>query len=181
MTLIVGKELHDLIDQGVITAEHDNVNASSIDVRLGNRFMEEYQPVCFGSFTIDPREKNSSHFREVITDSYELESDGFILAQTMEVFNLPLDITAHLFLKSSTARAGLNHNMAAFCDPGWHGSVLTLELKNYNRYHSILLTAGMKVAQIVFHRHAPVDVDMSYAVRGQYNNDLSVSASKGAK
>jgi dCTP deaminase len=104
-----------------------------------------------------------------------MQSNDFILAQSIEVFNLPEDISAQYRLKSSMARIGLEHLNAGHCDAGWNGSVLTLELKNVTRYHAIHLKAGDPIGQMVFWRHEPVPADKSYAARGRYNGDMTVA------
>lgn len=65
------------------------------------------------------------------------------------------------------------------CDPTWHGSRLTLELKNVNRYHKLLIRPDMPIGQVVFFRGAPVREENSYAVNGKYNGQLKVTESKG--
>lgn len=64
------------------------------------------------------------------------------------------------------------------CDAGWHGSVLTLEFRNLSRYHSIRIRPGDAIGQMVFFSHAEVPADRSYAARGRYNNDTTVSSIK---
>lgn len=65
------------------------------------------------------------------------------------------------------------------CDPGWHGSVLTLELSNSLRYHSLRLRPGMRIGQMIFLRGEPVPESASYASRGKYNGDSQAQQSKG--
>ena len=65
------------------------------------------------------------------------------------------------------------------CDPTWHNSKLTLELKNDLKHHSILLKAGMKIGQMIFYRVKPVPTEHSYKAKGRYNNTTSVTQSKG--
>ena len=105
-----------------------------------------------------------------------LSPGSFCLAETRECFNLPDDISAQFVLKSSRAREGLNHLLAGWCDPGWHGSKLTLELKNERRYHDIPLYPGLKIGQMVFHVMSNIPVH-SYALTGNYNNHLTVMPS----
>jgi dCTP deaminase len=81
-------------------------------------------------------------------------------------------------LKSSRAREGLEHLMAGYCDPGWHGSVLTLELHNSRQLWPQLLWPGMKIGQMVFHRMSDLPL-RSYAQTGRYNGHATVHASKG--
>jgi len=68
--------------------------------------------------------------------------------------------------------------LAGYCDPGWHGSVLTLELHNSRRFFNIGLWPGMKIGQMVFHRLETIP-DRTYAITGRYNNDSTVTASRG--
>lgn len=79
---------------------------------------------------------------------------------------MPNDLAAEFRLKSSLARAGLDAALAMWCDPGWHGSVLTLELTNALKMHSLRFRPGLKIGQMVFHRGAPVPAHASYAVKG---------------
>jgi deoxycytidine triphosphate deaminase len=65
------------------------------------------------------------------------------------------------------------------CDPGWTGSVLTLEFVNHLKYHSLKLRPGMRCGQIVLWRGEAVPAHASYAVRGRYNNDAAATPSKG--
>jgi dCTP deaminase len=102
----------------------------------------------------------------------------FCLAETIETFNLPRFIAAQFVLKSSRAREGYEHMLAGFCDPGWHGSKLTLELKNARRFHDLPLYPGLKIGQMVFRKMCTSPL-RDYSETGRYNLDRSVAASKG--
>jgi dCTP deaminase len=67
--------------------------------------------------------------------------------------------------------------MAAYCDPGWHGSSLTLELVNVSNFSRIELFYGRRIGQMIFETVATPD--RSYAETGRYNGDLVVTQSKG--
>lgn len=116
-----------------------------------------------------------------VDDPYVLRPNEFLLGQTNEIFNLPDNISAQYHLRSSLGRIGLEHLNAGWCDPGWTGSVLTLELKNISRFHFLKLTAGCPIGQLTFFRHKRVPKHASYQTRGRYNNDKTVSASKEIK
>jgi dCTP deaminase len=182
MSMLSYLDLVELVESGVITGleASDQINASSIDVRLGDVLLTE--PFRHEPGIVDPHLRTT--FKGVPHDlskdgPYLLPPGGFVLASTVEVFHLPLDLTGEFRMKSSGARSGLNHLMASHADPGWHGSVLTLELHNVLRHHHIRLTRGMRIGQVLFHRHArPVPLDRSYAARGRYNNDRQVSGVK---
>ena len=177
-------ELMLLLESGVIRgANPANVNAASIDVQLGSTLLVETSPGG-GTSVVDLIAKEVPAMREidlVKTGYYDLRPGEFCLAETVERFHLPNNLAAHYFLNSSLARAGLDAALAMWCDPGWHGSVLTLELKGNLRYHQLRLRPGMKCGQVVFQRGEPVPDHASYAARGRYNNDTGVQVSKGAR
>jgi len=146
------------------------INPASLDVRLGDTLLIE-----------------SAQSRELVPyplrghteeNPYELRPGQFSLAPTMETFFIPDDIAGEFRLKSSRAREGLDQALAVWLDPGWRGSVLTMELRNNRQLWPQLLWPGMKIGQIIFHLMAERPV-ASYSVTGRYNGDLTVMASKG--
>jgi dCTP deaminase len=96
---------------------------------------------------------------------YELVPGQFILADTMESFNMPEDIAGLFFLKSSRAREGYENLHAGYADPGWHGSTLTLELKNSRQLQRLPIWPGLKIGQMVFFKMSAIPAT-SYAVVG---------------
>lgn len=180
--LLAYNELIELVQDGVITdVAPDAVNAASIDVRLGKGFKYEIMPTVQRWQPIDLAAREPLPLNEVICgdgESIVLAPGQFILAHTMEMFNLPNDISAQFLLKSSVARNGLEHAAATWCDAGWNGSALTLELRNVTQYHRLKLTPGMFVGQMKFYLHSKVPDDKSYAARGRYNGDTGVQGIK---
>lgn len=180
MSLLSHNELLEIVLDGVISAETSQVNAASIDVRLGSTVMVEVDTRNRPFVRLaDKADGVAWERREIPVEGYYLKPGEIILAETLEVFHLPDNLSAEFKLKSSLARSCLDHALAGWCDAGWNGSVLTLELKNNSRYHTLILDKGMKIGQMIFYRHAPVPPHASYAATGRYNHDLSVNASKG--
>lgn len=178
MSLISYNELCELVERNVIEGvDLKDVNGTSIDVHLGPDILYEdtrTRPI------ISLKEKQSlemSHY-DIRGSFYALQPGEFILAHTVEKFNLPADISAEYKLNSSGARIGLENALATWCDPHWHGSVLTLELKNLTQWHTIRLDDGCRIGQMIFHRSEPVPKERGYAVRGRYNQDTTVSGVK---
>jgi len=181
MSLISYTQLLHLVHTGVIDAKPENINGASIDITIGDRILVERNTVI-GS-VIDLKEKESLNMKEVLilSEGYLLLPGDFILASSAETFNLPNNIAAEYKLKSSLARSGLQHLMAGWCDPGWSNSKLTLELTNVTQYHSLIIKPGMKIGQMVFFSCEPVPSDQSYAVKGQYNSQETVTGNKGLR
>lgn len=172
-----------LIEDGVINAPIENVNASSIDITLGDDILAESKFLSTNTAFVKLYEKENVSFDSVqLMEDYSiyfLFPGDFILATSNEVFNLPNNISCEYKLKSSMARNGLEHLTAGWCDAGWNGSKLTLEFKNMTKYHTLLLKPGMKIGQMVFFEHEPVPDHASYAAKGRYNNQTTTTAGKG--
>ena len=146
------------------------LNPASLDVRLGDNVLIELE------------EQNELH--PLSLDRYSrdkpflLSPNEFILAQTVEMFNMPSNVCGQFALKSSLARAGFEHLLAGWIDPGFHGSVLTLELKNARRLHEVPIWPGMRIGQIIFSQTTSMPLK-TYMETGRYNNDKTVKGCKG--
>ena len=175
---IAGNSLFKIIDEGYLDALHENVNAASIDIRIGNTLLVEIPPELSGSPTIIDLEAKECPLMEEITigsGGYILTPGQFVLASSVETFNLPDNISGQFILRSSMARAGLNHLMAGWADAGFHGANLTFEFHNVNQYHNLLIKPGMRVGQMIFVEHEDVG-DQSYAKKGNYNGQQGATA-----
>jgi len=168
--ILCDTEIHDLIQQGMVqNHQPELINPASLDLRVGNLIMLE----SVQSHQMIPLDIS----RYTSENPYHLVPGQFILAQTIEVFHMPEDIAGLFFLKSSRAREGYENLHAGYADPGWHGSTLTLELKNARQLQPLPIYPGLKIGQMVFWRMSAKPA-LSYAVTGSYNNDKLVSASK---
>jgi dCTP deaminase len=134
---------------------------------------------------VDPRQKTLHQFERTkigkdVQLHWVMEPNDFLLASTLESVKLPDNISAQFLLKSSIARCGINHLLAGWIDAGFAGNI-TLELHNVSR-NPVLLTAGMKIGQLVFFKHVDTG-EMSYRHKGQYVGDKAKGtvASEGAK
>jgi dCTP deaminase len=169
--ILCDTEIHELITDHAIVQHYqpELINPASLDLRLGNLIMLE----SVTSHQMIPLD--ISHY--TVDHPYDLVPGQFILAQTMETFNMPEDIAGLFFLKSSRAREGYENLHAGYADPGWHGSALTLELKNARQLQPLPIYPGLKIGQLVFFKMSSKPA-LSYAVTGSYNNDNLVAASK---
>ena len=175
------RQLCDIVDSGFIThVLPENINGSSIDVRIGaevliERFVGSPE---LKTISLKKREPLDVVRHDLVKEPLYLYPGECILAHTIEMFNLPGDLSAMFKLKSSCGRIFLEHMNAGWCDAYWHGSALTMELKNNTRQHVIKLEYGDAIGQMVFFPHKTVPEDMGYAQRGRYNKDKSVSGTK---
>lgn len=181
MSLLTYTQLVDLVDDGVLeNATTDQVNAASIDLHLGDTLLVESYGNRHISVDLSKKQKPAMEtIPKCENGMWWLRPGEFALAETREVFNLPDWIACEFKLKSSLARAGLNHVLAGWADPGFNDATLTLELMNCLQRNSLGLKPGMKIGQMVFWQGERVPADSSYAVLGRYNGQRGATESKG--
>lgn len=185
MSLLTYNELRSLCETYAMVGYYDEerrlpieqINGASIDLTLGDSMLIEDRPSI-----VDLSAKQRPQMREMRLEHgyWELRPGDFVLAHTAEYFRLPADVAGHVMLKSSLARAGLQHLFAGFADPTFEG-VLTLELVNQTTSSLLRLRPGQPIGQMVFWRGEPVPIEQSYAMLGQYQGDRSVAESRGAR
>lgn len=90
-----------------------------------------------------------------------------VLASTVEYFDMPDDVLGVVHDKSTWARLGLTVQNTVI-DPGFAGFI-TLELVSHSRL-GIKLTAGMPIAQVVFHR---LEAPAEKPYEGKYQNQAA--------
>ena len=154
----------------VVPYREELLTPASLDVRLGDRIMIEQED--------EPDLQIVGLCEYTQAEPFFIHPGEWFLAETQEIFHLPDHVGAQFALKSSRAREGWTHALAGWCDPGWFGSRLTMELKNNRNYHSLPIWPGMKIGQMKFMLVSGTP-ERSYAVTGRYNANLCVTASKG--
>ena len=173
------KTLCKFVEDGIIeNVDPANINGASVDLTLGDTiFVEASNAGKLIVVDLSAKPREFPNFVEVTMneDGFLMTPGQFLLASTREIFNLPNNIAFNYRLNSSLGRAGLNHALAGFADPGWHGSHLTLELKNWLEYHCLRIRPGMKCGQAIFYETEPVPEERSYTKIGSYNNSVGVT------
>ena len=148
--------------------EKEQIQPASIDIRLGNTF-SVVEDTSTGIINLE----NEIKYKTITTDSYILLPNQFVLATTMEYFDLPNDLTAFVEGRSSLGRMGLFIQNAGWVDPGFKGEI-TLELYNANRC-AIELKAGRRVGQLVF---AKMDEIALNPYNGKYQGQKGATGSR---
>ena len=146
----------------------EQIQPASVDIRLGNTF-SIVDDTPSGIITLDSEIK----YKTITADKYLILPGQFVLATTMELFELPDDLTAFVEGRSSLGRMGLFIQNAGWVDPGFKGEI-TLELFNANRC-AIELTAGRRVGQLVF---AKMDCAAQDPYNGKYQGQTGATGSR---
>ena len=146
----------------------EQVQPASVDIRLGNTFsIVDDSPTGMISLSSEIK------YKTITADKYIILPGQFVLATTMEFFELPDDLTAFVEGRSSLGRMGLFIQNAGWVDPGFKGEI-TLELFNANRC-AIELQAGRRVGQLVF---AKLDEHALNPYDGKYPGQRGATGSR---
>lgn len=158
------------IERGLVHPFDPNlINPASIDIRVGELILlPDSEPGVWIHTCIKDYSKEAP---------YMVKPFQFLLAESLETFYFPDNICGQFILKSSRGREGWQHCLAGFCDPGWNGSKLTMELYNVSRW-DLPIYPELRIGQIEF-RRMDAGPARSYAETGRYNNDKTVKSSKG--
>lgn len=148
--------------------EQGQIQPASVDIRLGNTF-SVVEDSSSGIITLD----HSVDYKSIETDTYLILPGQFVLATTMEYFELPDNLTAFVEGRSSLGRMGLFIQNAGWVDPGFKGEI-TLELYNANRF-AIELKSGRRIGQLVF---AKMDAPALHPYNGKYQGQAGATGSR---
>ena len=159
--------------------EPKNVQPSSVDVRVDNRF-RVFHNARYPYIDVRQPMDDLTELVEVSGDEpFILHPGEFVLGQTLERVTLPDDLVARLEGKSSLGRLGLLiHSTAGFVDSGFSGN-LTLELSNVANL-PITIYPGMKIGQISFFR-LTTEADVPYgstSTKSKYQGQRGPTASR---
>lgn len=160
-----------MLAEGSLVAEpieKEQIQPASIDIRLGNTF-SIVKDSSSGIINLE----NKIEYETIETDTYVILPGQFVLATTMEYFELPDNLTAFVEGRSSLGRMGLFIQNAGWVDPGFKGEI-TLELFNANRC-AIELKAGRRVGQLVF---AEMDDTAMNPYNGKYQGQKGATGSR---
>lgn len=146
----------------------EQIQPASVDIRLGNTF-SVVDDTPSNIITLE----SQINYKTITTDTYLIMPGEFVLATTMEYFELPDNLTAFVEGRSSLGRMGLFIQNAGWVDPGFKGEI-TLELYNANRC-AIELKTGRRVGQLVF---AEMDAPAINPYNGKYQGQMGATGSR---
>lgn len=169
--ILSDKTISKMLEEKTLVIEpvtKEQIQPASVDIRLGNTFsVVDDSPS--GIITLG----NKIEYKTIVADTYLILPGQFVLATTMEYFELPDDLTAFVEGRSSLGRMGLFIQNAGWVDPGFKGEI-TLELYNANKC-AIELKAGRRVGQLVF---AKMDDSAMNPYNGKYQGQKGATGSR---
>lgn len=159
------------------------LSSAGYDIRLGDEFIYFADPVidpCFGDEISPPPpivlgdlKNHGGTTKSTKTDNYVLRPGSFVLAHSLEVFEIPTDVIGFVYDKSTLARIGLALQNTVL-EPGWKGQI-TLEISNHGEC-DVILQPGVGIAQVLLFR-LDEDCEKPYG-DGKYQNQEGVVTAK---
>lgn len=101
------------------------LSSCGYDIRLAPHF-KIFTPKYGG--LIDPKNFDPRLLEDVDADFCDVPSNSYMLASSIEIFNMPEDVKGACLGKSTYARCGLIINVTPL-EPDWNG-VVTIEISN---------------------------------------------------
>lgn len=146
----------------------EHVNPTSYDFTWSGRYRQVLRYKIFPEIYINTWDKEDiksiwDETREI--DELYLSPFTLYLLDTNEYVEIPEDVMGLMFLKSSIARAGIEHLHAGLFDPGFNGTA-TLEVINLTPFY-LKIRKGQRIVQMTFLTAVPPLI--SYKVKGSYN------------
>lgn len=177
--ILVDWQIEDAVSNGEIGItpfDTNAINPNSYDVRLGESFVK----FCSSDLPLNPYNKTTIEWGSCPCNTEEgiiILPGECLLAETAETFRIPRHIVANIEGKSSLARLFLAvHQTGGWIDAGFDGTI-TLELKNHF-VRPILLTPGMPIGQIVFHRTSPCNRSYGERADSKYQGQRGATLSR---
>ena len=136
---------------------------AGIDVRIRQtvEFIPPNVVALWGAFQRDDAVAAERAMHGYVLVDGEMTLGRSALASTVETFDIPTDLVAVLYDKSTHARRFVTAWSGTVAEPGWRGG-LTLEL-TFNGLDPLTIPAGSGIAQVLFHRLSdPAQYDGAY-------------------
>lgn len=151
--------------------DKEYVNPASLDLRFSGRFRrpQKLSP-DYVVETWDKKNLDMLFHAYDETDILWIYPGEFLLVDTIEKVQIPIDISGMVLLKSTIARFGLEHLHAGFFDPGFgyeNPSTATLELLNVSPW-ILAIRKGQPIVQIAFTKMFE-QPEKDYRFTGRYN------------
>lgn len=161
------------VDKSVQEGISYGLQSFGYDLRVGSEF--KIFTNIKGNIVADPKNFSEDNFITVKDEkSILIPPNSFALANSLETFKMPRNITGLVTSKSTYARVGLG-NPPTVLEAGWSG-VLVLELCNFTS-SSIKVYCNSGISQILFFKGE--DPKVSYADRdGKYMDQVGITLAK---
>lgn len=165
-------------EANIIDPFHDNrllaqgltwgISSYGYDCRMGRNF-KIFTNV--NTTIVDPKDFDKKCFVDIYdADFCVIPPNSFVLASTIECFNMPKDVLAICVGKSTYCRVGINV-LCSPLEPGWKGHV-TVELSNCSPL-PCKVYSGEGVMQVIFFKGNPCEID--YVTKhGKYMNQVGI-------
>ena len=167
------KMISPFVSKSVSKGISHGLNSFGYDLRCGSEF--KIFTNIKGNTVADPKNFSEDNFITVKDDkSILIPPNSFALANSLEYFKMPRNVTGLVTLKSTYARVGLGHPPTVL-ESGWQG-VLVLELVNHSS-NAVRVYSNTGISQILFFRGENPQVSYSDK-KGKYQFQTGITFAK---
>ncbi|NJN15106.1 MAG: dCTP deaminase [Oscillochloris sp.] len=153
------------VRQGVISY---GLTSYGYDMRVTNHF-KVFTNVF--NVLVDPKHFDPRSFVDIVADYIDIPPNSFALAQSLEHFYIPRNVSAIVIGKSTYARCGIIINVTPL-EPEWRGYV-TIEISNTTPLPARIY-ANEGIGQVLF-LESDEECEISYADKaGKYMNQTGI-------
>lgn len=146
---------------------------------LGPKLVEPFEEDLVNPASYDITLDETALYKgKIVQLPFVLEPGEFILVSSKQYWHFPTDVGGQLMLKSTIGRHGINHMLAGWFDPDFHGTA-TMELHN-SSHQSFTLVPNMRVAQMVFDLML-ASPNKLYRDTGKYQGQNGVTPARTSK
>lgn len=168
MTTLVDSQIKQWAKTGGLNpCDFSLVNPASVNLRIGTVLTIESPGG--GTYDVDISDLHPGN-------PFLVDPGEWILTHTQEIVTLTDSMEAEVCLRSSAARAGWQHALAGYIDPGWSGQI-TLEFQNVRRFQVLPIYPGLQLCQLRV-RRLDLAPDRDYSATGRYQGDMGVQGNK---
>ena len=133
--------------EGLASRELENPEGAGFDLRIGELFKISGKAFLGIDQRQTPKEKLVASYRDKSRKKYTIKPGEFFLARTIESVNLPDNLAAHNFPRSTLFRSGIQLLVTQVA-PGYKGK-LTFGIKNVGNV-AVTIEMGARISHIQF-------------------------------
>ena len=125
----------------LINAIEDNIQGAGVDLRVDKLYR------LFSEAYLGVKDRRLPEVEKIEEEPFTIEAGEYYLCMTIEEVNMPGDLIAFIYQRSTLFRSGITLRTAVV-DPGYRGK-LTIGMVNESR-KNFVLERESRIAQIVF-------------------------------
>ena len=161
MAIITKKEILERVKKKELvfkpSLDEFQLHGHAVDLRLGFSFLiprrwhiTKNGREALAAMSVGKRNNDAFDLVELEQGQwFELLPDEYVLVSTLETLEVPTDLMAVMYPRSSTNRRGLSVDLTGIVDAGYHGQLM-IPVRNNTHSQTVRLYPGERLCQVAF-------------------------------